>query len=81
MYLVFTRVGEQFAIGVQGRYLLFTYFTMLALGVEWARRRWRSLELGRPWVQRLRAWLPGACALLCVMAARDAFHALLEKWY
>jgi hypothetical protein len=81
MYLVFTRVGEQFAIGVQGRYLLFTYFTMLALGVEWARRRWRSLELGRPWVQRLRAWLPAACALLCVVAARDAFHALLEKWY
>jgi hypothetical protein len=81
MYLVFTRVGDAFAIGVQGRYLLFTYFTMLALGVEWARRRWRSLELRRPPVQRLAALLPVLCALFCIVAARDAFHAILEKWY
>lgn len=86
MFMVFTRVGAPAAIGVQGRYLLFPDFVMLALAIEWARRRWsaRPVERARATVERVRAargWLAAACAVCCMVAAHDALRAILTKYY
>jgi hypothetical protein len=76
MYLVFTAVHGPSPLGVQGRYLLFPYFLMLALLVDLLQRRVPFYKMGRV------AWLlPWACAALCLFADRDALHAILAKYY
>jgi hypothetical protein len=76
MYLVFTAVKGPDPLGVQGRYLLFPYFMMLALPVDYLQRRLPFYKLGR-----VSFLLPWACAALCLLADRDALHAVLDKYY
>jgi uncharacterized membrane protein len=80
MYLVFTKVGAAEPIGVQGRYLLLPYFGMLALTLDWARRRFGRSRL-RVWLQGWSGRLSWVCAVLCCLAARDAFAAILRMYH
>jgi hypothetical protein len=76
MYLVFTAVQGPSPLGVQGRYLLFPYFMMLALMVDFLQRRLPLYKLGR--VAQIFPWV---CAAMCLFADRDALHAVLAKYY
>lgn len=79
MYIVFTKVGAPEAIGVQGRYLLLPYFVIAALVLDWGRRRFGASRL-RVWLQRWSTRLSWVCAVLCCLAARDAFAAILQTY-
>jgi uncharacterized membrane protein len=81
MYVVFTKVGAPRAIGVQGRYLLFPYFVMLAISVDWARRRVSASSIVTRHRVRLRTVLPAACAVLCLFADYDAVRAILAMYH
>jgi hypothetical protein len=76
MYLVFTVPAGPSPLGVQGRYLLFPYFLMLALAIDYLQRRLPFYKLGR-----VASALPWACAALCLWADRDALHAILAKYH
>jgi uncharacterized membrane protein len=77
MYVQFTSVGSEFALGTSGRYLHIPYFGMLAFGLEGARRRWG----GQPWARSLNRMLPWACLLLCTVGVSDALHAIVNRFY
>jgi uncharacterized membrane protein len=74
MYLVFTGVQQARPLGVQGRYLLFPYFMLLAFAVDFA-RRWLTK---RGWLSAALTWL---CAGMCLWAGHDALRAVLAKYY
>jgi uncharacterized membrane protein len=80
MYLVFTNVGADRPLGVQGRYLVFPYFLMLAIAMDWARRtRLHPRLAALP--EFLRAMLPWLCAALCLFADRAALRAVFARFY
>lgn len=80
MYMVFTAVGAESAIGVQGRYLLLPYFLMITFALYWARERWDAHAFMSR-LRRARAPLAVVSGVCCVIAMHDGFRAILKTYY
>jgi hypothetical protein len=80
MYLVFTAVGGPSPLGVQDRYLVFPYFMLLAIPIDFAQRRWATARPLRA-LDRVGGLLPWLCAALCVFADGVALKAIMHRYY
>ena len=80
MYLVFTAVGGPSPLGVQGRYLLFPYFMMLVIAVDFAQQRRRAAQ-PRAALARVAGALPWLAAALCVYADGRALQAIVRRFF
>jgi hypothetical protein len=76
LYVIFSDVGEAAPRGVQGRYLLVPYFMMAAIAIDFVQRRWPL-----PKLRVIATPLAISCAILCVLAERDALRAVLWRHY
>jgi hypothetical protein len=82
MYLVFTAVGGPSPLGVQGRYLVFPYFLMLAIPLDYVQRRGSTARPLRALDRWRIGWLlPWLCAALCVFADEQAWAAIRHRFY
>jgi hypothetical protein len=82
MYLVFTAVAGASPLGVQGRYLVFPYFMMLAIPIDFVQRRWATARrVLDPLEGRVGGLLPWLCAALCLFADGAALEAIMRRFY